>query len=362
MLHFLPVRLHVTRTEIGFFIILFLVLPVLSDIEYNFSEGDGSLPALALVVERLFYGLLKMPLYLLYYKLGIPFLLTKHYLRFLIATLFFLICLNIYMRYGVYATMMHAPFLSQRAMQAARTYFLANVWLHFSLVYVARELLVITTLAYYLRSVAQEQKMYALRQQHAQAELDYLRGQLQPHFYFNTLNNIYALALQQSAQTAPLVARHAEIMHYMLYQTHQATVLLQQEIDFLRNYAAVESMRYAENITVDFETQGVFSSASIEPLLLLPFVENTFKHGVQEETQSGYIRIVCVLLQGELLVDIQNSKPAVSHQSTRPPGIGLVNARKRLALLYPRRHSLEINEEAQHYTVRLMINLHVPAS
>jgi LytS/YehU family sensor histidine kinase len=151
------------------------------------------------------------------------------------------------------------------------------------------------------------------------------------------------------------------MMRYILYNSSSRKVSLDQEIGFLENYTQVESIRYGEKISINFDRQGINNRAMIEPLLLLPFIENPFKHGAAKEVENGYVRIVVCLVENELIVEVMNSKPA--HQpgrvagETAGEGIGLKNAAKRLALLYPGKHHLEINETETDYELRLTLQL-----
>jgi LytS/YehU family sensor histidine kinase len=292
-------------------------------------------------------------------------------------------------------------FLPTQITKDADKFFHAQTLLRYSFAYVLRELLAISCLAYFIRYTKQEQQMNAIRQEQLQAELKYLKVQLQPHFFFNTLNNIYALTLERSAAAAPLVAKHAEMMRYILYNSSSPKTALADEIAFLENYARVESVRYGEQISISFDKQGIPGPDAnipslngrgnkgqspiapgdklqvlIEPLLLLPFVENAFKHGIGDEVNSGYIRIVVCLIGTELILEVMNSKrPGTSpnlisgegsadrKSAGEEPrragheGIGLKNVEKRLALLYPKKHRLEIKESETDYELRLTLQL-----
>jgi LytS/YehU family sensor histidine kinase len=180
-----------------------------------------------------------------------------------------------------------------------------------------------------------------------------LKAQLHPHFFFNTINNIYALALKQSADTAPMVAKLAEMMRYILYEADQPVVLLEREIEFLNNYIGTEKIRHKRN-DIRFDVQRIDRNIRIEPLLLLPFVENAFKHGLEQETGNGYVHIVICLVENELTVEVTNSKPAEGEIRVTK-GIGMQNLQKRLAILYPGKHQLLVHDEADKYQVTLTL-------
>jgi len=347
-----------SRGEAVFFLVLFLVLPLLSDVEFTLNEPGADAISSSLLLQRLVFGSLLLPPYLLYYLLVLPLLLRARYGWFSLLTLGFFLGLNAYTVYVVYGLAQHLPFLPAAIGRTAARYQQAPTWLHMSVVYVTRELLVLTALAYYRHAARQQRRVQDLLQQQLQAELSQLKHHLQPHFFFNTLNSIYALALQQSPQTAPLVAQHADIMRHMLYYAQAPTVPVAQEIAFLRNYLAVESVRYASTHAISLDTQGENQGAVIAPLLLLPFLENAFKHGLQPARSPGYLHALLVVLEQELVLEVRNSKPPLEEPATSGGGLGLATATKRLALLYPQRHTLEITDEADTYNVRVTIQLH----
>ncbi|WP_345954595.1 histidine kinase [Mucilaginibacter sp. PAMB04168] len=209
-------------------------------------------------------------------------------------------------------------------------------------------------LAFLIRTLQQNEAMKTLKEQQLFSELNYLKAQLHPHFFFNTINNIYSLALQQSPLTAPMVARLGELMRYILYEANQNKVFLQREIQFLNNYVEVEQMRYTEEKRITFDVQVVEASHQIEPLLLLPFIENAFKHGLAEETDDGFVRIVVCATERELILEVVNSKPK-GNAYRKVPGIGTENVRKRLELLYPNRYTLEVQEDYKQFHVNLTL-------
>lgn len=144
-------------------------------------------------------------------------------------------------------------------------------------------------------------------------------------------------------------------MRYIMYESTQHQVSLSKEVDFLKNYIEVEALRHSNKINISFETQGIRDQALIEPLLLLPFVENTFKHGIREELAAGYIHIILSLIGTELFMELKNSIPAVA--INEPKGIGLQNAVRRLEILYPNRHNLDIKHDDKSYELRLTLIL-----
>ncbi|MBX2925790.1 MAG: sensor histidine kinase [Chitinophagaceae bacterium] len=350
-----------SRIEAGFFIFYFVVFPFLSDIEYALYEPVYTKYSMSLtekITHRLVYGIASIPPYLVLYTLLInKLLIKKRYGAFIAAFPLFLLFLNIYKLYGEYWLISQLTFLPQSITRSAEEWFKASTPLHFSIAYVIRETLVLTAQAYFIHFIKHEKKMNALRQAKLETDLNYLKAQIQPHFFFNTLNNIYSLAQQQSSQTAELVAQLSHLMRYVIYETNQSKVPLSKEAGFLKNYVAVESVRYNEKIAVLFDTQGISESASIEPLLLLPFVENVFKHGLQEETQQGFAEIIICLNESQLIFETYNSKPEAKQNNSNHKGIGIENTIKRLNLLYPEKYSLHINDSDTAYKLILTMEL-----
>ena len=346
------------RIEAVFFLCYFLLFPLFTDIEFNLREpGGNSLLVFQSIPYRVLSGLLYMIPYLIYYTFILrKHLLQKRFIAFIIYLLLFLFLFNIYTPL-VNRLVAELNFNKINIKSAQGIDFRTAVSLNFSFMYILRELLVITALAYFIRSHKQEEQLRILQEQQLKAELNYLKAQLQPHFFFNTLNNIYSLSLQGSEKAAPLVAKHSDIMRYILYEASKPLLKLSQELNFLKTYTEVEKMRYSDKIRITFDSQGINEDAKIEPLLLLPFIENAFKHGAIEELKEGFIQIIISKVENELSAEIRNSKTAISPSKTGRQGIGLKNIMKRLQLLYPESHSLEIIEDDFSYEVRLSLIL-----
>ena len=350
-----PQQLKFRRVEILFFLTFFILFPIITSIEHKLYEKANLPVTLEFVAEEIFMGTLRMFPYLLYYKIVIPFLFQKRYFVFALLVVLLLIFFNLYKIYVQYWLVSRLWFLPEQTIRnAARWYKQEAVLFHFSITYVLRELLVVSALAYFVYSSKQEQQLHETKQQKLESELKYLKVQLQPHFFFNTLNNIYALALQKSDRTALLVARHADMMRYILYHCNRPNVGLIKEVDFIKNYVEAEMLRYSDKTEINFDTQGINDHYIIEPLLLLPFVENAFKHGLQENTLGGFVHIVICLIGNELTVQVRNSKLATLPQNQ--PGLGIENAAGRLKLLYPK-HQLMFSETEGEYEVNLTLNL-----
>jgi two-component system LytT family sensor kinase len=212
-------------------------------------------------------------------------------------------------------------------------------------------------LYYFIRSWYEERfLLHQLVQQKTTAELDLLKAQVQPHFIFNTLNNMYSTALKSSPETASLIAHLSGFLEYNLYASTQAMVPLATEIAYIDHYIELQKNRYGPKLDVSINMYTPINDLQIAPLLLLPLVENSFKHGVASSPGLSWIRIDISRLPGKFSVKIANSK---DEQGPIPVsatgGIGLSNVKKRLLLIYPDAHDLTIINELHSYLISLTI-------
>lgn len=190
----------------------------------------------------------------------------------------------------------------------------------------------------------------------AEAEIKLLKGQLHPHFLFNSLNNIYSLALTKSDLTADSILKLTELLDYLVYRANMDKVALSKEVELIENYIGLEQLRYGEKLKIVSDISVMNNDMKIAPLLILPFAENCFKHG--GIGPDGFFRIEIFLRadQEKLIFIISNSKKNGKSIQLSNGGVGLDNIRKRLTLLYPKRHQLNITNLPDSYTVKLEIN------
>lgn len=189
-----------------------------------------------------------------------------------------------------------------------------------------------------------------------QAEVNFLRSQVNPHFLFNTLNNLYALTLKKSDLAPDMVLKLSEMMEYMLYESNEARVPLEKEISYLQNYIELEKLRYSSHSQVALAVNGPVNGQEIAPLLLLPLVENAFKHGVGKRTENSWLRGTINIDKSAVAFTVENSKSDADRQKKKG-GIGLANLRKRLELLYPGRYTLQTEDGLNTYKAALYISL-----
>jgi two-component system, LytTR family, sensor kinase len=188
-----------------------------------------------------------------------------------------------------------------------------------------------------------------------QAEVNYLRSQVNPHFLFNALNNLYALTIKKSDKAPDVVLKLSELMEYMLYESDETYVPLEREIKYLSNYLELEKIRQGNQADISLIVKGNTDNCQIPPFLLLPLVENAFKHGVSKAVRHAYVHInICI--DKVLEVNIKNNKLNLQRPEQNG-GIGLFNLKKRLELLYPGKHVLQIFKQPEEYKVLLKIDL-----
>lgn len=221
---------------------------------------------------------------------------------------------------------------------------------------------IVTTIPLAIKS---QRRYYKLRQQQAaleqmntDLELNFLKSQLHPHFLFNTLNNIYSLTLQGSDRSPEMILKLSDLMRYMLYECNVPEADLQKDIQFLQDYIDLEKLRHGNDAEILFSVEGEVQGKKIPPLLLIPFVENAFKHGINAQLGKAWVSIhIKITSSGGLIFTVENNKPHhPENTSGRSGGIGIENARKRLSLLYSGHHNLLIADQGNKFMVNLTID------
>lgn len=197
-----------------------------------------------------------------------------------------------------------------------------------------------------------------LEKEKIKAELEFLKSQIHPHFLFNTLNNLYALTLKKSDSAPGMVIRLSNLLEYALYSGKQTEVYLRDELKQLMGYIDIEKVRFGSRLSVTTEINDIRDDLHIAPLLLLPFVENSFKHGAGKDLNSSFIDLRARTEKNRLIFIVSNSyscEPGKFEKYTER--IGLKNVRRRLELLYQNRHDLKIDQTADKFSVQLEIDL-----
>ena len=203
----------------------------------------------------------------------------------------------------------------------------------------------------------ERERRLTLSRENAQAELQLLKAQMHPHFLFNTLNNIYSFTLSQHPAAAGLVTKLSTLLVYMSSEGEKDRVLVEKEIELIRDYISLEKVRYGERLEMQVEIAGDLRDKWIAPLLMLPFVENAFKHGASVMRGKQWISLNIFIDDNCLKFDLKNSKPLHPVLQNAKNGIGLKNVQKRLQLIYPGRHLLSIESMDGMHAVHLEILL-----
>ncbi|RIV71165.1 sensor histidine kinase [Flagellimonas aequoris] len=303
--------------------------------------------------------------------LGFPIHITLSYF-----TIYFLIPRFLFKRkYISFIVILFLSILVMVTIKYLLTHFLIsyNVWpegpetysmtLNFTVVMMLGELYVITFVASFkftMDYLRETRKASRLEKEQLETELRFLRAQISPHFFFNTLNNIYSLSLEKSDKTPDTIIKLSDLMRYVLYETKENNQSLRKEIIFINNYLDLEKMRYNENLQLDFKVTGESKGKKIAPLLLVQFIENAFKHGANKSIGKVKIGIDVHVEEKFLYFRVGNTKPknpgTIPKKS--PGGIGLSNVEKRLKLRYGEdEYKLSIHEELDEYVVNLMLKL-----
>lgn len=191
--------------------------------------------------------------------------------------------------------------------------------------------------------------------QHIKTELALLRSQINPHFLFNTLNNINSFAERNSDKTSFAIIKLSEIMRYMLYEAQEGKVKLDKEIQYINSFLELQKLRFSQSDFIDFKVEGDTSNVMVPPLLFIPFIENAFKHGSKKPNDQ--IKLNIAVNKKRLIFDCENKTRELNEtEKVGPGGIGVENIQRRLALLYPKNHTLTIDKSQSHYHVHLTIN------
>ena len=195
-----------------------------------------------------------------------------------------------------------------------------------------------------------------LKTQKLEAELRFLKAQVNPHFLFNALNNIYALSFIQSEKAPEMILKLSDMMSYMLYDCKEDQVLLSSEINYLRNYIDLQQLKKDGEQQIAFDINGDVSGIMITPMLFIPFFENAFKHGNVDDTTNGWLKSTFTIENGGIDFFIENSV-APERTSLQKGGVGLENIKNRLQLLYPGQYDYSIRQEERTFSVNLQLQL-----
>jgi two-component system, LytTR family, sensor kinase len=278
------------------------------------------------------------PLYLLYaYLMGTPFVTHRRKVYSVVLFALFLLAIG-----GAVVGIYWVVYNPQAKENTLMKYISLNTYTFYRVFGWVTINMSLSTLAYNIgRSIDQNQELLNARKESSFFQLRYLRAQLNPHFLFNTLNSIYSLSLQKSDRAPEVVVRLADIMRYLIYECDEETIPLDKEIDFIRNYIEIEKIRHQADIrlTVEGNTNGI----RIEPFLFISFIENSFKHAMDNSFKEPFIYITIKIGNGQLTLNVINSTDAdLEMQAKRINGKGIAHSRSLLELLYPKSFDLDI--------------------
>jgi len=201
-----------------------------------------------------------------------------------------------------------------------------------------------------------QQRMIETAQETAEAELNFLKSQINPHFVFNSLNSVYFLIHKDNPDARGALHKFSEMLRYQLYEVKDDAIPIEKEIHYLKDYMDLQQLRKDEQYTVQFNCAPDVKGFSIQPLLLVPFVENAFKHISHYSNQPNYVKVDLFRVKDHFIFSVQNSKEE-QPTTEQPGGIGLTNVKRRLELLYPGKHELKIDDTDTSFSVQLNLQL-----
>lgn len=200
------------------------------------------------------------------------------------------------------------------------------------------------------------QRFSELKNEKLSAEVSYLKAQINPHFLFNTLNSLYALTLQKSDEASKAVLKLSGIMRYVVVESSKEHVSLSKEINYIQDYIELQKLRLDRSVNLNVTIEGDVNNKQIAPLVLIPFIENAFKYGINPDQQS-YITISIKVFENELYMEVENSIVNAEISEEFKTEQGIENTLKRLEFIYPKKHQFRVFESETVYTIQLKIYL-----
>lgn len=205
---------------------------------------------------------------------------------------------------------------------------------------------------------AQQNQLITLEKEKRTTELDFLKAQINPHFLFNTLNNIYSLSKHKAEQTPEMILKLSEILDYTIYECNEPTVPVMKEWELIESYVDLETLRYTDQLTILLDEQVDDKQVRVAPLILISLVENAFKYSLKRVDEVPVIKVLLAVTDGVLSFEVFNSKAMNLPESREHKrGIGVQNVKRQLDLQYPNRHSMDIEDKSESYKVSLTIKL-----
>ncbi len=307
----------------------------------TFLSFIGITPGFESNLEQISYILLDMVFVYFNLYVLVPYLLFRNkIIIYILATAFCVLCL-VYLQHNIFPEEIEEEFLLSM--------YLENFFFNLIIMSVAASIKV-------LKSGFQTKiDVETIRSQQLESELSFLKNQVNPHFLFNTLNNLYIQSKKKEDISDSLMS-FSDLLRYQIYETKNDLVALQKEVDYLENYLQLEKKRRS-NLDIQIKTKISNPHIKIAPLLFLPLVENAVKYSQKSNSASSYITLSIEEENGQLLFIVKNSKGRISEIKTPDSGIGIPNVKKRLNLIYPDKYDLSIQDQQDDYQATLKINL-----
>jgi hypothetical protein len=345
-------RKIIIKTIVRMFLHILFWCAVLLFFTYFFGAGNDNFD------NTLLYSLFLMPItiattYVSIYKLIPDYLATKRYGLFALYSIYTFIISGYLIMVSIFFSLIYlANFEYENMNPITRNILLVTSGVYLVVIIVSAFKLLKLNLNQAENTKRLETKILETQLKLKEQELNYLKMQIHPHFLFNTLNTMYGFALKKADETPEMILKLSNLLDYLLYQVDKPFVLLTEEINHIEDYIELEKMRFNNRLNVTFNTENILENTKIAPMLLLPFIENSFKHG---HLKQGVLTIKIVLscTTEQVIFSIENTHSKTEDSSK---GIGLENIQKRLDLLYKENYDLQIEDSENLYKVQLKIN------
>jgi LytS/YehU family sensor histidine kinase len=310
---------------------------------------DYATPALAFKITFIKIVDLALMVYITNYIL-IPYLLYKKRYVLFVTLLILMILTSSVTKMYIIGQVAHDPsFFNLRGNIKQRIY--DNVIPHFFLVIAG------AAFKFMFDQITLQRKIAELAKEKAEAELNFLKSQINPHFLFNSLNSVYFLIDKNNPDAREALHKFSDMLRYQLYEVNGERIPIEKEINYLQDYVHLQQLRKDENYKVQFNCSPEVKNFSIEPLLLIPFVENAFKHISHRPGGSNYVKLDLTRSNGYFEFEVENSHEKGIYTTEQHGGIGMSNVKRRLELLYPDTHKLEVSEEPDSFKINLKLKI-----
>ena len=330
--------------------IAFLMLPIIFSPDFSFTFEF--IKHRDFQHEMLYFFLLLLFFYVAYYFLIPELFNRKKYLLFIISFLFFYILFSWISNIGHHHEITGKGQMSPPMPHMRNTNMINSILFHEFNHHLFKFLIVLVSALL----INNNNQLKKIAKEKVDAELSFLKAQIKPHFLFNTLNSIYSLAIQKSSEVPHAIALFSVMLRYITNEAHKNFIPINKELGYISSYVGLQKLRFENTVKVEFYVEGSTDEREIAPLLLSTFVENAFKYGVNPEKKS-IIKISVFVSESEICLTVFNNKVLDQKTQITEGGMGLENVQKRLDLLYPNLHELNINDEKESYSILLKIKL-----